>query len=104
MKTIRPSKTPKHRWSVVAPGLYSVALGNGSQFTIGIFGDEDEYGLCVGVEGRGFAIFTGVPHWSAVHDNLNLMTGDAKNVADLIAHQFADDPDEVGHYNPKLCK
>lgn len=86
-------------------GVHDVALGNGTQFRIGIV-PSFAGSIMVGVIGRGCYEFTHHVHASYVAEKLNLMDGDAANMADFINdnlyQQSAYVSKRQGHYLESL--
>jgi len=80
----------------IAPGLYSVALGNMSQFDI--FHHPVRGGLLVGVVGKGCYVFDRGHHYGYIQEKLKVMDGDAANIAD----QLGDMSKRQGRYDEKL--
>ncbi len=83
-KDIRPNKNgifPK-----LEPGLHGVAIGNGSRFDIGIIHSDGD--IFVAIERHGAYRFGHHVHPSYVWQKLNVIEGDAENIADLINDQL----------------
>jgi hypothetical protein len=88
----------------VVEGLRSVALGNGSQFEVSVSKCSDSAGRVIGVLGHGCYVFRSWVHWTYAKQKLNLLDGDALNMADFINCQLNGNPGDVqGRYNPPLC-
>ena len=98
---IRPTQAGV--FPMVLPGVYQVALGNGSQFRVAVFHADDAVGLFVGILGEGCYLFSHPPHPTYVREKMGVLEGDACNLADFIACQFGEAPVPFGHYNPHLC-
>jgi hypothetical protein len=98
MKTQRPhsdadrAKIGRRFDAVTLPFYGEVALGNGTQWRIGMFlVPKGRYAgwLAVGIEDHGFYIFEDAPHWGYVKEKLGIShASDAQSVADFIASQM----------------
>lgn len=88
---------------MILPGVYQVALGNGSQFRVAVFHHGEIPALFVGLPGEGCWLFHNAPHPTYVREKMGVLEGDAENLADFIACQFGEAPVPFGHYNPHLC-
>lgn len=105
--TIRPTKSGV--FPRLETGVHQVALGNSTQFTIGIIhaGVHGQCGLFVGVEARGCYHFANRADRGYVMDKLKLdpFDGDAANIADFINDQNFE-PGEIerqGTYLESCC-
>ena len=83
-KDIRPSA--EGLFPKLDTGVHGVALANGSRFDIGIIHCDD--GVFIAVERHGAYRFTNHAVPSYVGSKLDLMEGDAENMADLINDQI----------------
>lgn len=99
---LRPILKPNGKvlWPHIKPGYYAVALGNGSQFYC-LFGLH-EGGWVVGVEGYGCYHFSHRVDWAYLGSKLKMLEGDAKNMSDLINHQW-DLLTQEGDYMSACC-
>lgn len=90
---------------ITRPFYGPVALGNMTQYTIGLFKNK-EY-LVVAIEGKGCYPFAHHAHWGYVADKLNLKyEADARNVADFINSQLGiltSDKEAQGYYYSECC-
>lgn len=103
MTTIRPNK--QGIWPRLMSGIYSLALGNGTQFEAMLL---TENGVALGLYGRGCYGFCIQADAGYVASKLGLThyIGDAANIADFINDQLFE-PGSVkrqGRYFDKLCE
>lgn len=110
MTTIRPNK--QGIWPRLMPGIYSLALGNGTQFEAAVLFNQDTlaegHELALGLFGRGCYAFAIRADAGYVACKLGLThyIGDAANVADFINDQLFE-PGSVkrqGRYSPNFCE
>jgi len=106
--TLRPNLDSPRWKKVVDDGLtfhQDVALGNGTQWRIGMFFDAAGF-LCVGVQDHGFYSFDSFVHWGYIMEKFpGMLEADARNIADLINAQFGyRDKKEFGRYEDGLCR
>jgi hypothetical protein len=91
------------------PFYGKISLGNWTSFRVAMFylhADQTGFGLgisfpalFVAVEGKGAYTFSSWAHWSYVAEKLDMMEGDARNMADLINAQLgASGAEEQGRY------
>jgi hypothetical protein len=99
MNPIRPNQAGV--FPTVGAGVFSVALGNMSQFRIGIIPNGE--GLFVAVEGIGAYEFFGYAHRSYIEEKLDILDGDAANLADFINDQLEPGSQRQGYYMKHLC-
>lgn len=106
---VRPTRSGKFP-RLDLPFYGSTPLGNGTQFTFGIFEIDCNDGprLLVAVEGRGAYTFSGFVHWTYAAEKLGLLEGDARNVADMVNDQLGLSGNHAelrqGYYVPGLCR
>jgi hypothetical protein len=107
MTPIRPNKQggfPDISMKEGLPFYGDISLGNWTQYKVAMF-ETDSDGLFVGIEGRGCYTFAHQVHWQYVSEKLKIGEADARNVADLINDQFADDAAQrQGRYEERLCQ
>jgi hypothetical protein len=101
MNPIRPA--PDGTWPWLGESFFGeVALGNMTQFKIGIH--RTDHGYLVSVCEHGAYEFSGFAHWSYVNEKLGVLDGDARNIADLINAQLVlAEGKKQGIYEPQFC-
>lgn len=106
---LRPNQ--KGRWQRVVDqgnrgGLFNVALGNMTQYRVGLMVTKN--GVFVAVEGKGAYEFCFYADWRYVSGKLNIeFEGDAQNLADFINCQlgvYRDEPQGDYNRHPDLCQ
>lgn len=109
MEPVRANKQDP-RWDKVRdpnmiPFYGSVALGNVTQWKVGMFWIND-YRLFFAIEGKGAYTFEGFVHYSYVMEKLGVKgESDARNIADFINGQLGYDGQVAqGNYREELCK
>lgn len=106
MKVIRP--TSKGVFPVLEDGIHHVALGNMTQYEIAVMRSKPS--LFVGIVGKGCYTFGPfLAHPSYVQEKLEILEGDANNMADFINSQYGFNatPGRIeyhGHYYESLTK
>jgi hypothetical protein len=99
--TIRPDSN--HKFPLLNDGVHDLALGNGTQFRVGIVNGRT--GLFLGIVGHGAYEFCVPACPGYVEDKLSLLEGDAMNLADFINDQtFSDTETRYGEYSESLCE
>lgn len=101
---IRPRCLPPRWDKVVKDGPLScdLVLGNATQYKAHMFWSSKR--LVVAIEGRGCYTFEHYAHWTYVQDKLDLLDGDAMNIADFINVQLGLKEAEQGEYMESCCQ
>lgn len=101
-ETIRPNI--KGVFAKVSDGLHTVALGNGTQFEIGVM--KVGAGILFSIVGKGCYAFDRAGHdWGYVGSKFDFKgcDGDARNFADFVSSQFTHEFKAQGEYCVGLC-
>lgn len=98
MKVIRADHTL--HFSKLPSGIYSLALGNVTQFRIGLMHTDD--GIFLGIFEKGSYHFSQYCHGSYAAEKLNILVPDGNNIADFINDQLGLNVARQGRYEINL--
>jgi hypothetical protein len=103
METIRPFENKEFKYLDSTHGFVNIALGNGTMFQVGFIRNEGSF--FIGIMGKGAYTFSHFAHWDYVANKLNLLEGDARNLADFINTQVLalEGFNKQGYYNLDCC-